>query len=245
MRRILVLGATSTVARFLCQELARKRDRLFLAGRDADELERLEADLRVRFGADVRTGRVDALDFEEHSRFVEEAVAQMGGIEGVIYAIGALGDQPHDSFDPGKARRLVDVNFISAVTFLNPVAAILESQGSGFILGLSSVAGDRGRQSNLVYGAAKGGLSLYLQGLRNRLDAKGVRVLTVKLGVVDTAMTYGLSGLLLPAQPEPVARALSKVIDKPGGVYYVPSFWRWIMLAVCAIPERIFKRMKI
>ncbi len=245
MRRILVLGATSTVARFLCRELARKGDKLFLAGRDGEELERLAADLRVRFGGQVWVGRIDALDFDEHGRFVEEAVAEMGGIDGVIYAIGSLGDQPHDSFDPGKARRLVDVNLTSAVTLLNPVAAILESHGSGFILGLSSVAGDRGRQSNFVYGAAKGALSLYLQGMRNRVDGKGVRVLTAKLGVVDTAMTYGLPRLMLPTQPEPVAQALAKVIDKPGGVYYVPSFWRWIMAAVRVIPERIFKRMNI
>lgn len=185
------------------------------------------------------------MDFDRHEEFARQAIARMGGIEGVVYSIGLLGDQPRDSVDPLEARRLVDVNFTSAVTLLGAVAPALEAQGRGFILGLSSVAGDRGRQGNFAYGAAKGGLSLYLQGLRNRLDAKGVRVLTVKLGVVDTAMTFGMKGLMLPAQPERVARALAKIIDKPGGVYYVPTFWRIIMLAIRAIPERFFKRMKI
>ncbi len=245
MRRILVLGASSTIARSLCQELARKGDRLFLAGRDEDDLGRIAADLRVRFDSEVRLGRIDALDFDRHSQFVEMVVAEMGGLDGVVYAIGLIGDQPQDSLDPGVARRLVDVNFTSAVALLARAAAVLETQGSGFVLGLSSVAGDRGRQSNFVYGAAKAGLNVYLQGLRNRLDGKGVRVLTVKLGVVDTAMTYGLPALPLAAQPEPVARALAKIIDKPGGVYYVPFFWRYIMATIRVIPERLFKRMKI
>lgn len=245
MRRVLVLGATSTIARLLCQEFAREGDSLFLAGRDEEELRRQASDLQIRHGTEVRWGRLEAEDFASHEEFVVRATAEMSGLDGAVYAIGLLGDQPADSADPMQARRLADVNFTSAVTLLNAVAARLEPQRSGFILGLSSVAGERGRQSNYAYGAAKGGLSLFLQGLRNRLDSQGVRVYTIQLGVVDTAMTWGKSGLPLMAAPEPVARSVYRTLQKRSGIYYIPPVWRLVMTIIRWIPETIFKKLKL
>ncbi|MFQ5738644.1 MAG: SDR family oxidoreductase [Acidobacteriota bacterium] len=245
MKRVLVLGATSSIAQAIASELAGQGARLFLAARDASRLPRLAADLRIRHQIPVDWGSVDALDFGAHPAFIRKSIERLGGIDGAVFAVGSLGDQPGESHDPQAARRLVDVNLTSSVSLLAPIADLLERQGSGFILGLSSVAGDRGRQSNYVYGAAKGGFSLYLQGLRNRLDRRGVNVFTLKLGFVDTAMTYGKEGLFLVASPRQVGRRARQILNRPSGVYYVPSFWRWIMLVIRLIPEALFKRLSL
>ncbi len=245
MREILILGATSAIAGAIAEEFARAGDRIYLAGRDLESLERRAADLAIRYSCSVSTGAVDALDFDAHAAFIEQAISTLGGLDGVVYAIGHLGDQPADSHDPEGARQIIDVNFTAAVSLLAPVANFLESRKHGFILGLSSVAGDRGRQSNYVYGAAKGALSLYLQGLRNRLDRKGVKVTTLKLGFVDTAMTYGKEGMFLVAPPERIGRLAVRTLEKPAGVYYLPAFWRVLMWVIRSIPERLFKRLNL
>lgn len=245
MSRVMVLGATSAIARALCFELAQRGDVLYLAGRDEDELKRIAADLEIRFQQPVFQGRIDAADLQSHAEFVERAAEEMCGLDGVVFAIGMLGDQPADSADPEMARKLADVNFTSALTLLGAAANLLESRGKGFILGISSVAGDRGRQSNYVYGAAKGGLTIFLQGLRNRLHPLGVKVFTIKLGFVDTAMTYGKKGLFLVATPEQAARAMIKVLKKPANAYYIPAFWRPLMWIIRLVPERLFKRLKL
>jgi decaprenylphospho-beta-D-erythro-pentofuranosid-2-ulose 2-reductase len=128
---------------------------------------------------------------------------------------------------------------------LNAVATHLERTGGGFVCALSSVAGERGRQSNYLYGAAKAGLTTYLSGLRNRLAPAGVRVLTVKAGIVDTRMSAGMPGAALAASPAAVARAVVRAITRGRDVVYVPWFWRWIMLVIRLIPERVFKRLKL
>lgn len=243
--RILVLGATSAIARSLSGILAAGGNTLFLAARDALELDRLAGDLETRHGAKVHSAPLEATDFESHEAFLRKAVDSMQGLDGAVYAIGLLGNQPQDSADASRVRNLIDVNLTSAVSLLAPVANLLEKQGSGFILGISSVAGERGRQSNYGYGAAKAGLSAYLDGLRQRLEGKGVRVYTLKPGFVDTSMTYGKPGLFLVASPEKVAGAAAAILEKPSGVYYLPFFWRWIMLVIRLIPEQIFKKLKL
>jgi decaprenylphospho-beta-D-erythro-pentofuranosid-2-ulose 2-reductase len=144
-----------------------------------------------------------------------------------------------------EARRVIDTNYTSAVSVLNLAADYLEQRRGGFICGLSSVAGDRGRQSNYLYGSSKAALSTYLQGLRNRLTRARVRVVTVKPGFVDTKMTFGLSGMFLVATPERVAKDISQAIRRGRSVVYTPWFWRPIMLVIRTIPEFIFKRMKL
>lgn len=245
MRGVLILGASSAVGRALAIAFARQGDRIFLAARNTTELERIQRDLQIRFQAEVQVGVIDAEDTGAHEAFITRVLSDIDGLDVVIFAIGQLGDQPQSSHHPAEALRLIDVNFRAAVSLLAPLANYLEEQRSGAIIGITSVAGDRGRQSNYVYGAAKGGFSLYLQGLRNRLEGMGVKVYTVKPGFIDTSMTYGLSGLFLVASPDRIATSISELPGKASGVYYLPWFWRWIMLIIKLIPEFIFKKMKL
>ncbi len=143
------------------------------------------------------------------------------------------------------AEKIITSNFTGAVSILGICANYFEPLKRGFIIGISSVAGDRGRQSNYVYGAAKGALSIYLQGLRNRLFPSGVRVVTIKPGFVDTAMTFGLPGLFLVASPQHIGKQIVRTLSKSTDVVYLPGFWRFIMLIIKHVPEVIFKRMKM
>lgn len=242
---VLVIGATSAIARATAAAFAARGYALYLASRDADELQRIACDLHMRHGVPVHHGVFDAEALDTHERFFQQMLAAMPEFSGVVLAAGFLGDQ-RDARDFHKAgKKVIAVNFTGAASILSLCADHLEAAKRGFIIGISSVAGDRGRQSNYVYGAAKGALTLYLQGLRNRLCASGVRVITVKPGFVDTAMTYGLPGLFLVAAPKDVGAKIAGALDKSADVIYLPWFWRYIMLIIKHIPEPIFKRMKL
>ncbi|HEX8912392.1 MAG TPA: SDR family NAD(P)-dependent oxidoreductase [Humisphaera sp.] len=250
---VLIVGATAGIAKPVARVLARDaaaagRDLgLVLAGRDADELERLAADLRVRSGCRVATRRFDAADLDASAAlFAGAAAALDGGLHGLVLAHGWLPDPAAAKADPATIRRLVDVNYTSAVLVLEAAAAYFEERKAEFVCGISSVAGDRGRQSNYPYGATKAALTTYLQGLRNRLHPAGVPVLTVKPGFVDTSMTWGLirPGSPLNARPERVARDVVRAIRRRRNVVYTPWFWRGILGVLKAIPEPVFKRMR-
>jgi decaprenylphospho-beta-D-erythro-pentofuranosid-2-ulose 2-reductase len=242
---VLILGAVSAIARGVADAFARRGYDLYLAGRDLEELERLASDLQVRHGVSVDFGQFDALAMGNHAALVRGIVTEVGELAGVVWAVGYMPAQEEALSDPSQVRRIVDTNFTAAMSVLDACAANLVNMGSGFIVAISSVAGDRGRQSNYYYGAAKGALTLYLQGLRNRLYPTGVRVLTVKPGFVDTSMTWGLPGLFLVASPEQVGGAIASAVERGRDVLYVPWFWRYIMLIIRHIPERLFKRLKL
>ena len=168
----------------------------------------------------------------------------MGGFSGAVVSFGYMGDQEETESDPQKAEAVISANFTGAASILLHLANHFEDTRSGFLVGISSVAGDRGRQSNYVYGSAKAGLSTFLQGLRSRLYKVGVPVLTVKPGPVDTAMTFGMEGLPMLADPADVAKEIVKASRRRKDVLYVPGPWKWIMLVIRTIPERVFKRLK-
>lgn len=241
---VLILGATSAIARATAAAFAGNGYALYLASRDADELQRIAADLRLRYGVEVRHGVFDAEATATHEAFFRSVVAAMPNLRGVVLAFGYLGDQMA-ARDFKLGEKIIAANFTGAASILSLCANHFEPLKRGFIVGISSVAGDRGRQSNYVYGAAKGALSLYLQGLRNRLYASGVRVITVKPGFVDTAMTYGLPGLFLVASPQDIGARIVRALDKSVDVVYLPWFWRYIMLIIRHIPEPVFKRLKL
>lgn len=241
---VLILGATSAIARATAAAFAARGAALYLASRDLDELRRIAADLRLRYGVEVRHGLFDAEATESHAVFMQSVIEAMNGITGVVLAFGYLGDQ-QAARDFKMGEKIIVSNFTGAASILSHCANYFEPLQRGFIIGISSVAGDRGRQSNYVYGAAKGALSLYLQGLRNRLFASGVRVITIKPGFVDTAMTYGLPGLFLVASPQAIGERIVAALGKSSDVVYLPWFWRYIMLIIKHIPEPIFKRMKL
>lgn len=245
MRRVLVVGATSPLARYMAHEFARLGDKLFLAARDMDELQRVASDVQVRFGASVHTGRFDAAAVETHEAFWQEVLRVLGGLDGVVWVAGTMDGLEEAFREPQAVRRLIDVNFTGAASLLTLAACYFEQQGKGFIAGVSSVAGDRGRGQNYPYGAAKGGFSLFLQGLRNRLSKRGVQVTTIKPGFIDTRMTWGRDKLPFLASPQRVAKESVQAILQGKDVAYVPAIWWLVMLVIRAIPEKVFKKMNI
>jgi short-subunit dehydrogenase len=243
MDTVLILGGTSTIARAIAGELAARGFDLALAGRDLAELEAVAADLRLRHGIATTVHRMDVLDMDRHAATLAPCLT--ADLRGVVLAFGYLGDQRRAETDADEARRILDTNLTGCVIALNIVAAHLARTGGGFVCALSSVAGERGRQSNYVYGAAKAGLTAYLSGLRNRFAPAGVHVLTVKAGIVDTRMSAGMPGAALAAPPAAVARAVVTALIRRRDVIYVPWFWQPIMLLIRLIPERIFKKLSL
>lgn len=241
---VLILGATSAIARGTAAAFAARGDNLYLASRDVDELKRIAADLQVRYGVKVQYSQFDATNTDTHAAFFLNVIQTTQGLSGVVLAFGMLGEQ-QAAREFKVADKIIASNFTGAVSILSLCANYFEPLKRGFIIGISSVAGDRGRQSNYVYGAAKGALSLYLQGLRNRLFPAGVRVITIKPGFVDTAMTFGLPGLFLVASPQTIGQQIVYTLNKASDVVYLPRFWRYIMLIIKHVPEFIFKRMKM
>lgn len=244
-RSVLVLGATSAIARASAQAFARHGYDVVLAAQDSAENERLAADIRVRFGVQCHAIAFDALDFDAHPAVLEASTQALGALPGgVLLCFGYMAEQADCQKDVAKARRTIDVNFTGAVSILELFAAAFEARGGGFLGVLSSVAGDRGRQSNYIYGSSKAGLTAYLQGLRNRLFKAGVTVTTIKPGFVDTKMTYGLPlpGPLV-ASPAQAGEAIFAAVSTGRNVAYVPFFWRYIMLIIKSIPEWQFKKM--
>jgi short-subunit dehydrogenase len=242
---VLVLGGTSAIARSVASEFAARRFDVILAGREIAELETIAADLRLRHSVAAVPRKFDALAFESHPAFVEECRTACGNkLVGAVVCFGYLGDQAEGERNFEETRRIFDTNLLGAVSILNPIARHLEEKREGFVAAISSVAGDRGRRSNFLYGAAKAGLTVYLQGLRNRLSGSGVRVVTIKPGFVDTRMTYGRPGMFLVASPEAVGRRIVRAILSGKDVTYVPGFWRFVMFGIRAIPERVFKKTR-
>lgn len=245
MSYVLIVGANSGIAQALAKELAEKGKNLLLAGRTLDELERQKADLEFRYGVSVNIQYFDADAIVENRGWLEKVILQYPVIDGAIVAYGSLGNQKESEREPYRIIPNINVNFTSVAVLLHELANYFEPLRTGYICVLSSVAADRGRQSNYVYGAAKGGLTVFLQGLRNRLSSANVRVITVKPGFVDTKMTYGQVESRLMASPEKVAKLIAKAIEGKKDVIYVPAFWGLIMFVIRLIPERIFKKMKL
>ncbi len=243
--RLMVFGATSAVAKAVCRQFASDRASLYLVARDGPALADVAADLRARGATVVETAVCDALDWDRHPALVSQAAEAFGGLDAVLVAHGTLPDQAacEASFD--VARTALDVNLTSVVSLLTATANLLERQGHGVVAVLSSVAGDRGRKSNYIYGAAKGAINVVLQGLRNRLHGSGVRVVTIKLGRVDTPMTASFEKGASWARPDDVAPAICRAIARGTGVVYVPGYWRLIMLVLRSIPEAVFKRLSL
>jgi len=244
--KIIVLGATSTIARALTLQLATANDEFLLAARDAGEGEACASDVQLRTGARTIFKRLDALELDSHAAWMKSAVEALGGLDGVILCFGELGDATKAKADWREAKKIVDVNYTAAVTLLEPAAAELESRGAGYILALSSVAGERGRQSNYLYGSAKAALTVYLEGLAHRLAPRGVRVKIAKLGFVDSRMTVGLPmAAPLRSTPERAARCLIRFLRSGKQAAFIPWFWGPIMLIIRLLPTRVFNKSKL
>ncbi len=245
-RRALILGAKSAIAQALARRLAADGYDLVLAARESLQLEPFAADLRLRNQREVRLWEFDALAGEGLAELPEQVQRDCGAFELGVLVFGYLGNQRLAQVESAEMERILHTNFTQAAMALSHLARYLEGRGEpGGLIAITSVAGDRGRQSNYFYGAAKGGLALFLQGLRNRLAATPVHVLTVKPGFVDTPMTQGLEGLFLVASPEKVAGDIVRAYNRKRDILYTPWFWRYIMLIIKNIPEKLFKRLKL
>lgn len=243
--RVIILGALSAIAEAAAREWARQGASLMLVGRDGARLESIAADLRAR-GGRAETASVDLASADVEQLF-GTLVARLGGADIVLLAYGVLGNQTNAEKNGAEAQRILAVNFTSAARWCLAVADLFEANGRGMLIVLGSVAGDRGRASNYIYGASKGGLGILVEGIAHRLARRGARAVLIKPGFVDTPMTAGIATKSpLWARPE----AIAKIIVKEGRdgtrpVVYAPGFWRWIMCVICLIPSAIFHRTRL
>jgi short-subunit dehydrogenase len=243
---VLVLGGTSGIGRAVAAAFARRGYQPIVTGRRPDEAARAAEDLAIRCGVPCRGMAFDAARFSTHQAFFDQVVEAAGDrLAGVVAAFGVLGDQRALQDDAAGATDLVAVNFTGLVSILTIAANWLERQGAGFIVGIGSVAGDRGRQSNYLYGSTKAAVAVFLAGLRNRLHNSGIRVLTVKPGFVDTEMTFGAPGLFLVADPADIGERIVRAVERRRDVVYLPGFWRFVMALIKLVPERLFKRLRL
>lgn len=241
MKNALILGATSDMAQAIAKKFSAEGWSLTLAALESDLLEPIAGDLRVRSETDIQALEFDATDFSSHKGFYESLETKP---DVVICAFGYMGDQISARTDFNEVQKTIEINYTGAVSILNEVAEDFEKRKCGSIVGISSVAGDRGRQSNYIYGSAKAGLTAYLSGLRNRLAKSGAHVMTVKPGFCRTKMTENLElPAALTATPEQVANAIFQGVDKKRNTVYTLWMWRWIMLVIRHVPEFIFKKM--
>lgn len=242
-KTLLIIGAGSDMAKAIARKFASRNYAIQLAGRRVEEMERLQKDLENRYGAETWIYNLDVADFDTHDAFVStlNVVPDI-----VVYSAGVMSDQATAARDWNKAKNMVDVNYAGAVSLLNKIAEIFRKRNAGCIVGISSVAGDRGRGSNYIYGSTKAAFTAYLSGLRNELFKQKVQVLTVKPGFVYTKMTQHLDlPARLTAQPEKVAEKIFQAVLKKKDIIYIKPAWRWIMQAIRIIPEPVFKRTKL
>ncbi|TCO72918.1 SDR family NAD(P)-dependent oxidoreductase [Rhodovulum euryhalinum] len=240
----IILGASSSMARAFARKLAERGDGVILAGRDTADLERDAADARVRGAALAETIRFDARDAASFGPIVARMAACEGPVSAAVF-VGSMPSQTEIDADPALIDAVVIDNFTGPARLLQMLVPLMEARGGGTVVGVGSVAGDRGRIGNYVYGAAKAGFATYLSGLRNRLTRAGGHVVTVKPGFTDTAMTWGIEGMFLVAPPDKVAADILKAVEKKRNVIYTPIFWLAIMSIIRAIPEPIFKKLSI
>jgi short-subunit dehydrogenase len=243
MSTVLILGATSSVAIELAKIYARKGYSLQLAARSFDRLTPLKSDLIIRFNSKVDLFEFDAENTSYHQLFYDSLPVKP---DVVVCLFGVLGDQKEAQDDWLKAQRILTVNYVGAVSILNIIAKDFKGRRIGIIVGVSSVAGERGRQSNFLYGSAKAGFTAYLSGLRNQLVQFNVNVVTVKPGFIKSKMTANITTPeILTATPGQVAQTIVNAVTKRKDIVYSLWIWRWIMMLIKLIPEFLFKRLKL
>ena len=244
-KKILVLGATSGIAEATCRIWAAEGASLFLVARNAEKLAAVAADLKTRGAAFIDSGIADLDDTDQHPALLAHAINALGGLDVAYLAHGILGDQAEAEKDFLAAEQILHTNLTAPVSLLTWLANFCVQRHGGTLAVISSVAGDRGRKSNYVYGASKAGLSAFLGGLRNRVDREGVKVLTIKPGPVKTGMTAGMKGSEKFADVNAVAKTIAAAVEAGSDTLYVPAIWQPIMFVIRNVPERIFKKLNL
>lgn len=243
MPTVLILGAASDMAVAIARKMATQGYSIQLAARNVERLLPLRSDIELRYQTTCSVHEFDATNFSSHTGFFQSLNSKP---DVTICVFGYLGENEIARENWSEAEKIINSNYTGAVSILNVVSNYYAAQKKGTIVGISSVAGERGRQSNYIYGSAKAGFTAYLSGLRNRMFKESVHVVSVQPGFVYTRMTESLTlPPLLTAKPEQVAEAVYKAIVKKKNTIYVKWFWRWIMLIIKCIPEFMFKKMKL
>lgn len=244
-KNIVIIGATSAIAQEVAKLYAEQGHRLYLIGKNAQFLSAIADDLKMRGSQEIHYKIYNLIEWQHHQQLITDAIKTLGHIDIVLIAHGTLANQKSCERDFQKTLMEMNINFLSYISLLTLLANYFEQRKNGCIAVITSVAGDRGRQSNYIYGSTKGGLTIFLQGLRNRLYHAGVNVLTIKPGLVKTPMTQHFKKGLLWAEPEHVAKQIKRAIEKNKQQIYTPSFWYYIMLAIKLFPEYFFCSLKL
>ena len=244
-QKVLILGATSAMAQATARLLADRGASLFLVARDPYKLGAVVSDLQTRGAKTVYSVAMDLDRLEEHASMISSAVQILGSLDLALLAHGVLGDQAAAQADPRVAEAIYLTNFLSPASLITLLANYFEARGAGCLAVISSVAGDRGRKSNYVYGASKGALNILLDGVRNRVDRAGVHVLTIKPGFVATPMTAHLPRGPLFAEPRTIGKGILRAVASRKDTAYLPGFWALIMFVIRSIPNAIFKKMNL
>ena len=243
-RTVLIVGATSAIAQAVARRYAARGAALLLAARNSDRLDAVAGDIRARGARRVETHLFDADDLHAQAALVEAAHAAFPRLDVALIAYGTLPDQASVEHDADAVAQYFHTNATSVIALMTRLGETFEAQGHGTLAVISSVAGDRGRSSNYVYGAAKGAVSLFAQGMRARLARNNVRVVTIKPGFVDTPMTAHVPRNALFASPARVGARIHRALERGADVVYAPGFWRPVMAGVRAVPEAVGKRLK-
>jgi short-subunit dehydrogenase len=246
MKKVMIIGATSAIAMAVAKKFAEDGAALALVARDQEKLQILQNDLALQGAEKVVAETLNVLEFHRHAEVINKLVTALDGLDAVLIAHGVLPDQRRAEEDPAYAKETFEINATSAIHLLTLLAPHFRESKQGCIAVISSVAGDRGRGSNYVYGAAKAALTTFCDGLRQRLYPHGVRVLTIKPGFVDTPMTSHLNKNPLFATPERVANDIYRaMVTRKNGIIYTPWFWRWVMKIFRIIPEKIIAKFSV
>ena len=243
--KIIIIGATSAIARSTARLYAEQNSQIFLVGRDEGRLRELKADLELRGANSIENLTLDITNINEHANVINKSIQFLGHIDIAIICHGSLPDQKKCESNFREIEKAININGLTTISFCTEISKQLELQKAGTLAVITSVAGDRGRQPNFIYGAAKSMVSTYLQGLRGKLLPFDVHVIDIKPGLVDSPMTAKFEKGALWSTPELVAIDIVSGIKKKRHTIYTPSYWRFIMAAVCSIPEVIFKKIKI
>lgn len=244
MSSIVLFASTSGIAQAVAEEFLKRKESILLIARNQEQLELQARDLEVKYGVSVPTLQWDLKDSETHEEKAHQLFEQYA-VKGLFMAAGWMPPQEECEQDPTKTIQTIHCNFAAVSAILNLFAEHFAQKGTGFISCISSVAGDRGRGSNYIYGASKAGLTAYLEGMRNRFHKQGILIQTVKPGPVKTAMTAHLKDSALMAEPHDVACDIVRAIEARKDIVYTPFFWKYIMTAIKCVPDPLFKRMSL
>jgi short-subunit dehydrogenase len=242
--KVVFLGATKGMGRALARRMAARGDQLFLLGRDKDDLERSAADLKIHGASgDIGTAHCDLLQPDGFAAALDQAAKGLQGFDTVVVTAGLFASEEQLESDAPLRDRLLTADFTNTVHFCELARARLLAGGGGTLCVFSSVAGERARKPVILYGAAKAGLSHYLEGLDHKFRSQGLRTVVVKPGFVKTGMTAGLTPPPFAGEPDDVARVVLKAIDKGTPAVYAPPIWRWVMLAIRMLPRTVMRRI--